>query len=50
MVKAQREIEKNIKLVDVAVMMLDASAPSACRNPELEKIAANKQAISLFIF
>lgn len=45
MVKAQREIEKNIKLVDVAVMMLDARAPSACRNPELEKIAANKQAL-----
>lgn len=42
MVKARREIEKNIKLVDMALIVLDARAPISCRNPDLEKIAQNK--------
>ncbi|MGE5389439.1 MAG: ribosome biogenesis GTPase YlqF [Deltaproteobacteria bacterium] len=45
MVKARREIEENIKLVDIVVMLLDARAPYSCRNPELEKIAARKKVI-----
>lgn len=43
MVKARREIESNIKLVDVVIMLLDARAPLACRNPELEKMTRKKQ-------
>lgn len=45
MVKARREIEENIKLVDIVVMLLDARAPYSCRNPELEKMVARKQVI-----
>lgn len=43
MVKARREIEENIKLVDIVVMLLDARAPISCRNPELEKLVARKK-------
>ncbi|NLW90104.1 MAG: ribosome biogenesis GTPase YlqF [Syntrophomonadaceae bacterium] len=43
MVKARREIEENIKLVDIVVMLLDARAPISCRNPELEKMVARKK-------
>ena len=45
MVKARREIEENMKLVDVVIMLLDARAPYSCRNPELEKMVARKRVI-----
>ncbi len=45
MVKARREIEQNIKLVDIALILLDARAPFSCRNKELERIARNKKII-----
>lgn len=45
MVKARREIEENIKLVDIVVMLLDARAPFSCRNPELEKMVSRKKVI-----
>ncbi len=45
MVKARREIEENLKLVDVVIMLLDARAPMACRNPELEKMIRQKSLI-----
>jgi ribosome biogenesis GTPase A len=43
MVKAKREIEENMKLVDIVVMLLDARAPFSCRNSDLEKICRRKQ-------
>jgi len=45
MVKARREIEENLKLVDIVIMLLDARAPMACRNPELEKMIRQKSLI-----
>lgn len=45
MVKARREIEENIKLVDVAVILLDARAPFSCRNQDLERIARKTRMI-----
>ncbi|MEA1961806.1 MAG: ribosome biogenesis GTPase YlqF [Bacillota bacterium] len=45
MVKARREIEENIKLVDVVTMLLDARAPFSCRNHDLEKIAGRKKVV-----
>ena len=45
MVKARREIEKNTKLVDIALILLDARAPFSCRNSDLEKIARNKKVV-----
>ena len=43
MVKAKREIEENMKLVDIVTMLLDARAPFSCRNSDLEKICRRKQ-------
>jgi len=43
MVGARREIEENMKAVDLVIMLLDARAPFSCRNPQLEKIARGKQ-------
>ena len=45
MVKARREIEANIKLVDIVLILLDARAPFSCRNMELEKIADKKKTV-----
>jgi len=45
MVRARREVEENIKLVDIIVFLLDARAPFSCRNPELEKMGAKKKSI-----
>jgi ribosome biogenesis GTPase A len=42
MVKARREIEANLKLVDVVIILVDARAPFSCRNPMLEAIIGNK--------
>ena len=45
MVKARREIEDNLKLVDIVLILLDARAPFSCRNQDLENIAARKKII-----
>ncbi|HQA07082.1 MAG TPA: ribosome biogenesis GTPase YlqF [Syntrophomonadaceae bacterium] len=45
MVKARREIEASLKLVDIVVMLLDARAPLSCRNPDLEQLARHKKII-----
>lgn len=42
MVKARREIENNLKLVDIVVILLDARAPLSCRNNDLEKMVNKK--------
>lgn len=45
MVKARREIEENVKLVDIVLMLLDARAPFSCRNRDLEKIVSHKKLV-----
>lgn len=45
MVKARREIQENIKLVDVIVEILDARAPRSTRNPDLEAMCGRKQVL-----
>lgn len=42
MVGARREIEENMKLVDLVLMLLDARAPFSCRNRQLERMAKGK--------
>jgi ribosome biogenesis GTPase A len=48
MVKARREIEKNLKMVDLVLLLLDARAPLSCRNQDLERLAGNKRIIMVF--
>ncbi len=45
MVKARREIEENLKLVDIVLLLVDARAPLSCRNLDLEKLARRKKII-----
>jgi ribosome biogenesis GTPase A len=45
MVKARRDIEENLKLVDIVLMLVDARAPLSCRNPDLEHLARHKKII-----
>lgn len=45
MTKALREMEKEIKFVDLIFYCLDARAPLSCLNPKLSKLAINKKII-----
>ncbi len=45
MVRARREIEENLKLVDIVLVLLDARAPFSCRNQMLENMLARKTCI-----
>ncbi len=43
MAKTRREIEEDLKLVDVVVELLDARIPRSSQNPEIAKIIKNKK-------
>ncbi len=42
MTKALREMEQNIKLVDLVIYVLDARAPYSCVNPKFTQVIKNK--------
>ena len=42
MTKAIRQMQEDIKLVDLVIELLDARLPLSSRNPEIDKLAANK--------
>src|SRR5690625_3969219 len=42
MAKARREIEQNLKLVDLVIELVDARAPAASQNPMLQELIKNK--------
>ena len=42
MTKAKRAMQEDIKLVDVVIELLDARAPLASKNPDIDSLAANK--------
>ncbi len=45
MTKALREMEQNIKLVDLVIYVLDARAPKSCINPQFPEFLGNKPII-----
>ena len=47
MAKTRREIEQDLKLIDVVIELLDARIPIASRNPEIYKLTKNKKKIIL---
>ncbi|HLR70107.1 MAG TPA: ribosome biogenesis GTPase YlqF [Pseudogracilibacillus sp.] len=49
MAKARREIEENLKLVDIVIELVDARAPEASQNPMLQKLIQNKRKIILLM-
>jgi ribosome biogenesis GTPase A len=47
MAKTRRQIEEDLKLIDVVIELLDARIPISSRNPEIQKITKNKKRIIL---
>lgn len=45
MAKAKRKIAEDLKLVDIAIELLDARIPMSSRNPEVDDIVGNKKRI-----
>lgn len=45
MTKALREMEKEMKNIDIVFYLLDARAPLSCFNPKLTKVSGNKKII-----
>ena len=43
MAKTKREIEEDLKLIDVVIELLDARIPIASQNPDIAKITKNKK-------
>lgn len=49
MAKARKEIESNLKLVDLVIELVDARAPIASQNPMLQQIIHQKQKITILM-
>ena len=47
MAKTRRQIEEDLKLVDIVVELLDARIPISSQNPELKRILKNKKVIKV---
>ena len=47
MAKTRRQIEDDLKIIDVVIELLDARIPISSRNPEIKKITKNKKRIIL---
>ena len=45
MAKTRREIEENLKIVDIVIELLDARIPKASQNPDIRRITRNKKKI-----
>lgn len=47
MAKTRRQIENDLKIIDVVIELLDARIPMASRNPDIKKLTQNKRRIIL---
>ncbi len=45
MTKARRDVESSLKLIDIAIEIVDARAPKASRNPEFESLIGSREHI-----
>lgn len=48
MTKAKRQIQEDLKLVDVIIELVDARIPYSSKNPDIQAMAANKPRVLLF--
>lgn len=48
MVKAMREIEARLNVIDIIIEIVDARCPLSSKNPFLEKLTANKKRLIVF--
>ncbi len=47
MTKAKRQMQEDIKLIDVVIELLDARVPAASRNPDIDELGKNKARLVL---
>ena len=47
MTKARRQMEEDIKLIDLVIELVDARIPLSSRNPDIDKLAGNKARLIL---
>lgn len=47
MTKAKRQMQEDIKLIDLVIELLDARAPLASRNPDIDELGKNKYRLVL---
>ena len=47
MAKTRRQIEEDLKIIDVVIELLEARIPLASRNPEIQRLTKNKKRIIL---
>ena len=47
MAKTRKQIEEDLKLIDVVIELLDSRIPVASRNPDIKNLTRNKKRIIL---
>ena len=47
MAKTKRQIEEDLKIIDVVIELLDSRIPISSRNPDIKKLTQNKKRIIL---
>mgnify|MGYP006923373386 CR=1 FL=1 len=47
MMKTQRMMEENIKLIDIVIEILDARIPLSSQNPDVQVYTRNKKKITI---
>ena len=50
MAKTRRQIEEDLKLVDIVIELLDARIPISSQNPDLKNILKNKTVIKVLVW
>lgn len=48
MTKAMRQMQEDIKLIDLVIELVDARLPLSSKNPDIEKLSINKSRIIIF--
>lgn len=49
MAKARREVENNLKLIDIVIELVDARVPHSSQNPMIQEIIAHKEKIIILM-
>ena len=48
MTKAKRQMQEDIKLIDLIIEIVDARIPLSSRNPDIDELGKNRSRIVLF--
>ena len=47
MTKARRQMQEDLKLIDLMIELVDARVPAASRNPDIDELGKNKERLIL---